>query len=227
MDGFYMSILKNMAVAAAIGAGIAAFPALSKADVITANFNQNNSCGASLGCSGSGLIAVATITDISGGVSIDITLKDSAFAFFQAGNPPMLGFQAAASALSGTSAAMNNLGGEARTWGLFGSFNSGGPGSFNTGVGYTPKDNIPFTFDIVFTLTGPSTASFTANGSGYIMGLDLCKLGTDGCSGTGFVGGKLTSVPLPITGAGLPGLIAAAGGLVALARRRRRIATYG
>jgi hypothetical protein len=37
---------------------------------------------------------------------------------------------------------------------------------------------------------------------------------------------NITSVPGPVVGAGLPGLLGAVGALVILARRRRRIALY-
>jgi hypothetical protein len=60
--------------------------------------------------------------------------------------------------------------------------------------------------------------------------LDLTALGTndqawginDAGEIVGFTGSSGSSVPAPIVGAGLPGLIAACGGLVALARRRRQ-----
>ena len=103
-----MRIVRNAAIAFVLGVGISASPVVSMADTIIADFNQNNSCGASLGCSGNGLLAVATITDISGGVSVDITIKDSGFTFFQAGNPPMIGFKTTPTGQSGTSAAKNN-----------------------------------------------------------------------------------------------------------------------
>ena len=217
-----MRIVRNAAIAFVLGVGISTSPVVSKANTIIADFNQNNSCGASLGCSGTGLLAVATLTDISGGVSVDITIKDSGFTFFQAGNPPMIGFQPTPTGLSGTSAAMNNLGGVARTWSLFAGFNSGGPGSFLAGAGYLPKDNIPFSFDIVFTLTGVATSDFTANASGYIMGLDMCRLNTSGgCAGTGFVGGLLTTSPVPLPGA-LPLFATGLAGMGLISWRRKK-----
>jgi hypothetical protein len=217
-----MRIVRNAAIAFVLGVGISASPVVSKADTIIVDFNQNNSCGASLGCSGNGLLAVATITDISGGVSVDITIKDSGFTFFQAGNPPMIGFQPTPTGLSGTSPDMNNLGGVARTWSIFPGFNSGGPGDFLAGAGYLPKANIPFSFDIVFTLTGVATSDFTANASGYIMGLDMCRLDTSGgCAGTGFVGGLLTTSPVPLPGA-LPLFATGLAGMGLISWRRKK-----
>jgi hypothetical protein len=51
--------------------------------------------------------------------------------------------------------------------------------------------------------------------------------GTAGSSNTSILqnGFSVTAVPLPLAGAGLPGLILASGGLIALARRRRAAAS--
>jgi hypothetical protein len=70
---------------------------------------------------------------------------------------------------------------------------------------------------------GGGTAFFE-NTSGGPLVLDYTQLRTQaGLSGVD-EWGTLSAVPGPIVGAGLPGLIAAVGGLLALARRRQKVA---
>jgi hypothetical protein len=73
--------------------------------------------------------------------------------------------------------------------------------------------------DFIFTVTAPAGEHLTPNAQGNFLALDvICSLAA--CtSPTGFAA---SSVPGPIVGAGLPGLVAACGGLIALARRRRQ-----
>jgi hypothetical protein len=210
----------------ALAMGVAMFPSLSEAGTVFSDFFQN-ACSSGLTCSGSSLIAEATITDLSGGgVSVDITLKDSSFAFFQAGNPPIVAFQAAATGLSGTTAAMNNIGGQAQTWSLMGATNTGGPGDFLHSVG---GHNQPFQFDIFFDLAGVATGDFVANASLYTMAVDMCSgfSAAAGCGGTGFVGGVFETATTRGGGgqAPLPGgfvLLGSVLGGAFLALRRRR-----
>jgi hypothetical protein len=86
--------------------------------------------------------------------------------------------------------------------------------------GSTPNIN-----DLHFTVTNVTIAQLeTTNASGVIMVADiLCGASQPGCTGglTGPV--DVSQVPGPVVGAGLPGLIAACTGLVALARRRRKL----
>jgi hypothetical protein len=218
----------------ALAVGVALFPSLSEASTVLSDFFQN-ACSSGLTCSGSssGLIAEATITDLSGGgVSVDIALKDSSFAFFQAGQPPMVAFQAGATGthtLSGTTPAMNSIGGVPTTWSLGGSTNTGGPGQFLQSAGYAPGHNTPFQFDIFFDLSGVTTGDFVANASLFTMAVDMCSgfSAAAGCGGTGFVGGVFEQ-PGTTRGGGeapLPGgivLFSSVLGGAFLAFRRRR-----
>jgi hypothetical protein len=99
----------------------------------------------------------------------------------------------------------------------------------------------PFFDGSVFAFTVTSTGTLTlanvvqgtagdaGNGSPFYFVAEIatgCSTtnGTTSCTGpTGLVGANTYSVPGPIVGAGLPGLVMACGGLVALARRRRKL----
>jgi hypothetical protein len=77
--------------------------------------------------------------------------------------------------------------------------------------------------DLHFTVTNATLAQLeTANANGNFFVADiLCGTAQTACAGlTGPV--DVSNVPGPVVGAGLPGLVMACGGLVGLARRRRK-----
>jgi hypothetical protein len=115
-----------------------------------------------------------------------------------------------------------------------GSIHQNGFGTFEYGIEYTGGQggSNPFFGTLTFTIDGVTLASFaelsTGGNPNAFFALDIIS-GQGGVGNTGLVDCcvgsptpfEVVPIPGPIAGAGLPGLIAACGGLLALARRRR------
>jgi hypothetical protein len=101
-----------------------------------------------------------------------------------------------------------------------------GFGSFNDAIN-CPNSNISGNLcgtEVKFDLTSLSNLFLSASGE-FLMAVKLAGTNADGTAINGFTGfGGIVAVPGPVVGAGFPGVIAACGALLALARRRRQLA---
>jgi hypothetical protein len=86
--------------------------------------------------------------------------------------------------------------------------------------------NVRFTYTGSLVIMGPSALGsftlFSPNGPSRIVSDDGQAFQISDGLPRGNVSTTIAPVPVPVVGAGLPGLVAACGGLLALARRRRR-----
>ena len=100
-----------------------------------------------------------------------------------------------------------------------GTFNGDGTGNFSFGISCTTCGNgaLGITSNLVFTIANATIADVTA--ANNLLNIFVADVFS---SQTGNTGPVDVSVPGPLAGAGLPGLVMACGGLIGLARRRRR-----
>jgi hypothetical protein len=220
-----------MWVGAAMLAASVAFPRVGHAD--TFNFT---SCHLSGGCGTATQFGTVTLTQSGTLVNFDVVLNSgNRFVETGAGGGSLFLFNdsIAGSTITGNTATLNGTN-VTIPGGLTGLTNqppimADGTGTFTAQVfctdssqcngGSTPNIN-----DLHFSVTNATIAGLTtANSNGNIFVADiLC--GQTGCTGlTGPVDVSAVAIPGPIVGAGLPGLVAACGGLIALARRRRKL----
>jgi hypothetical protein len=157
-------------------------------------------------------------------VSVNVTLA-SGFRFVSTGFDTDLGFNLAGNPTITYSAVTTGFAATGGSPQSAGSLHMDGTGFFEYGVNCTAcgsGGSNPQSGPLNFTVTDGatfSTASFEQNAAGQFFAADLIGNGNTGAVDASV---RSVAVPGPIVGAGLPGLIAACGGLLALGRRRRQ-----
>jgi hypothetical protein len=235
------SMNQRLFLSAAVFLATVAFAGAGQADEIQFTLTD---CNTSSGCSPQtgNNFGTVSVTDVSTGVvKVDVDLAPSytwaktgleGFVFNLTSGLPT-------PTLSGVTASnWTPTSGSPQT-----SFNSDGMGSGQYGLDFTGANNsVSANLDFTLTAVGLSVTSFTTGGTSgdtgkkYYFLADICTKASGNCGdsgGTGLVGAGVgvdlhcgttcvSSVPVPVVGAGLPGLVVACGGLLALARRRRQ-----
>jgi hypothetical protein len=209
------SLLRYSLAALAVVAATAAFPSASHAIVF--DFTSDHCTGT---C-GTPPFGTVDVTQVGANVHIVVDLANGvSWAQTGAADFQLFKFNATGVVLGDISVvqtfpAPNVL--QANT----GAFNGDGTGPFSFGISCTTCGNgaLGIASNLDFTIAMATIADVTAGNPTNIFVADI--LGTSG--NTGPVDVTAVPIPGPIVGAGLPGLVMACGGLLALARRRRQL----
>jgi len=200
-----------LAVAALVAGGA------TPASALLFNLDQDHCSG---GCGPAGTI-FGTVNVVQNGTSVDVTVHlNSPFEYAKTGSADFQAFKFNATGVVLGDITVNQTVPGQTLAAQTGAFNGDGTGPFSFGIACTTCGNglsDAFTNDIVFHVANATVADLTAPNvpNGNVFVADIGNLTT------GYTG-PVAAVPGPVLGTGLPGLVMACGGLIALARRRRQ-----